>query len=137
MSEKTHILRRGVRPEPRTDTMMHCFAAVPRGSEEITATELERLGIQGGVVTKGGVSFTTDRTGLYRANLWLRTASRVLVTLAVTGGSPIARSAGNVISVPAPTTAFIPPATKPAARIAVASRGVTRWSLPGAIGRVG
>jgi len=81
-SEKTHILRRGVRPEPRPDPPMTCFAAVPRGAEEITAAELERLGFQGVVVAKGGVVFTADRAGLYRSNLWLRTASRVLVRLA-------------------------------------------------------
>jgi putative N6-adenine-specific DNA methylase len=82
MNDKTHILRRGARPEPRPDPAMPCFAAVPRGAEEITASELERLGIQETVVAKGGVSFTTDRAGLYRANLWLRTTSRVLVKLA-------------------------------------------------------
>ena len=80
--EKTHILRRGARPEPRPDPEMTCFTAVPRGAEEITAAELGRLGIQGAEVAKGGVAFTTGRAGLYRANLWLRTASRVLVRLA-------------------------------------------------------
>lgn len=79
---KTHILRRGARPEPRPDPEMTCFTAVPRGAEEITAAELGRLGIQGAEVAKGGVAFTTGRAGLYRANLWLRTASRVLVRLA-------------------------------------------------------
>ena len=79
---KTHILRRGARPEPRPDPEMTCFTAVPRGAEEITAAELGRLGIQGAEVAKGGVAFTTRRAGLYRANLWLRTASRVLVRLA-------------------------------------------------------
>ncbi len=80
--EKTHILRRGARPEPQPDPEMTCFTAVPRGAEEITAAELGRLGIQGAEVAKGGVAFTTGRAGLYRANLWLRTASRVLVRLA-------------------------------------------------------
>jgi putative N6-adenine-specific DNA methylase len=63
--------------------MLHfnCFAAVPRGVEELAAQELETLGISGAIVGKGGVAFVTDRTGLYRANLWLRTASRVLVKL--------------------------------------------------------
>ena len=81
-NEKTHILRRGACPEPRPDPSLPCFAAVPRGAEEITAAELERLGIQGAAVVKGGVAFAANRIGLYRANLWLRTASRVLVTLA-------------------------------------------------------
>jgi putative N6-adenine-specific DNA methylase len=60
-----------------------CFAAVPRGAEELTAHELERLGIGGAKAGKGGVSFVTSREGLYRANLWLRTASRVLLQLTV------------------------------------------------------
>ncbi|MEI6207474.1 MAG: THUMP domain-containing protein [Desulfuromonadales bacterium] len=62
---------------------LNCFAAVPRGAEELAAHELESLGIAGAIAGKGGVAFVTDRTGLYRANLWLRTASRVLVQLAV------------------------------------------------------
>lgn len=59
-----------------------CFAAVPRGAEELAASELEAIGITGASAGKGGVSFVTDRVGLYRGNLWLRTASRLLVQLA-------------------------------------------------------
>jgi len=81
MSEKSHILRRGVKPEQPPAVTLQCFAAVPRGSEEITAAELSALGIEGAVAGRGGVAFETDREGLYRANLWLRTASRVLVRL--------------------------------------------------------
>jgi putative N6-adenine-specific DNA methylase len=62
--------------------MLNCFAAVPRGAEELTAAELVVLGISDAKPGKGGVSFRTDRAGLYCANLWLRTASRVLVQLA-------------------------------------------------------
>jgi len=60
-----------------------CFAAVPRGAEEIAAAELLNMGIAGAQAGRGGVAFTTDRAGLYKANLWLRTASRVLVQLTV------------------------------------------------------
>lgn len=83
MSEKKHILRASPRPTPKPDLQMNCFAAVPRGSEEVAASELEALGIRTAKPGKGGVAFVTDRSGLYRANLWLRTASRVLVQLAV------------------------------------------------------
>jgi putative N6-adenine-specific DNA methylase len=62
---------------------LSCFAAVPRGAEELAAAELSTLGISDAIPGKGGVSFHTDRAGLYRANLWLRTASRVLVQLSV------------------------------------------------------
>ena len=63
--------------------LRHCFAAVPRGAEEVAAAELTALGIQQVNPGKGGVAFDADQVGLYRANLWLRTASRVLVQLAV------------------------------------------------------
>ncbi|MDD2735797.1 MAG: THUMP domain-containing protein [Desulfuromonadaceae bacterium] len=62
---------------------LNCFAAVPRGAEELAASELAALGIRDAKPGKGGVAFIADRAGLYRANLWLRTASRVLVQLAL------------------------------------------------------
>ncbi|MFA7059371.1 MAG: THUMP domain-containing protein [Pedobacter sp.] len=83
MQEKTHILRSGIRPAAIPDGTRNCFAAVPRGAEEVAALELEALGISEVRSSKGGVAFVTNRAGLYRANLWLRTASRVLVQLAV------------------------------------------------------
>jgi putative N6-adenine-specific DNA methylase len=83
MSDTSHILRKGIRPALPPDIPRECFAAVPRGAEEIAAAELESMGITGAVAGKGGVAFTCDRSGLYRANLWLRTASRVLVQLRV------------------------------------------------------
>jgi putative N6-adenine-specific DNA methylase len=82
MSEEMRIQRR----DPlslSTDRSCTCFAAVPRGAEEIAAAELQGLGVSGIQVGKGGVAFVADRAGLYKANLWLRTASRVLVQLAV------------------------------------------------------
>jgi len=82
MTEKTHIVRRKVRPEVQPDREMNCFAAVPRGAEEVCEQELRALGIEQVSAARGGVSFVADRAGLYRANLWLRSASRVLVKLA-------------------------------------------------------
>lgn len=80
MSEKNHIVRRKERSAPAA--RMDCFAAVPRGGEEVAAAELAALGIADPKVARGGVTFVTDQGGLYRANLWLRTASRILVKLA-------------------------------------------------------
>jgi len=92
---KNHILRRGRRPvaipssvatEKRQlppDIPRRCFAAVPRGAEELAAEELNRLGASDVNSGKGGVSFQADRKILYKSNLWLRTASRVLVQLSV------------------------------------------------------
>ena len=79
MDKPNHILR----PRKRVEETFNCFAAVPRGAEELAAAELAALEIQDAKPGKGGVAFITDRAGLYRANLWLRTASRVLVQLAL------------------------------------------------------
>ncbi|MDD2308613.1 MAG: THUMP domain-containing protein [Desulfuromonadaceae bacterium] len=78
-SQRTEI---AMNPVAQQDQILNCFAAVPRGAEELAAAELLDLGISDAKPGKGGVSFQTDRAGLYRANLWLRTASRVLVQLA-------------------------------------------------------
>lgn len=63
------------------DNRRSCFAAVPRGAEELTSDELKKLGINDVVSGRGGVAFSANRQELYLANLWLRTASRVLVQL--------------------------------------------------------
>ncbi|MDA8414244.1 MAG: THUMP domain-containing protein [Desulfobacteraceae bacterium] len=83
MSEEKHDQQRNSRPDAPLGSTSTCFAAVPRGAEEIAAAELQALGISGTQVGRGGVAFVTDRAGIYRANLWLRTASRVLLQLAV------------------------------------------------------
>ncbi|MDA8429020.1 MAG: THUMP domain-containing protein [Geobacteraceae bacterium] len=83
MSEKNNIPQMSEIPDPQPDTVWECFAAVPRGAEEIAAAELESVGVRSVHAGRGGVAFLADRAGLYRANLWLRTASRVLVQLTV------------------------------------------------------
>jgi putative N6-adenine-specific DNA methylase len=83
MNERTDNQRSSECPAQQPDIPQDCFAAVPRGAEDIAAAELEVLGAQSVRAGKGGVAFVADRAGLYRANLWLRTASRVLVQLAV------------------------------------------------------
>ena len=45
------------------------------------AAELEGLGIRTGPLATGGVPFTATTRQLYQANLWLRTATRVLLRL--------------------------------------------------------
>jgi len=59
---------------------MKLFAVSQPGIEEITFNELKELGIDGRVVP-GGVEFEGNLQELYRTNLWLRSASRVLVRL--------------------------------------------------------
>lgn len=56
----------------------HFFATCARGLEPVLAEELRRLGAEAVEPGRGGVSFAGDRAFLYRANLWLRTAIRVL-----------------------------------------------------------
>ncbi|HJQ52464.1 MAG TPA: hypothetical protein VJ825_01360 [Gemmatimonadaceae bacterium] len=59
---------------------LEIFASTAPGLESIAAGELKSLGIRG-KQEPGGVSFGGDVPELYRANLWLRTATRVLVRL--------------------------------------------------------
>lgn len=54
------------------------FAVSARGMEAVTAAELERLGAADVRPVVGGVHFSGDMRLLYRASLWLRTASRIL-----------------------------------------------------------
>jgi putative N6-adenine-specific DNA methylase len=60
--------------------MENFFAIIAPGMAELTAMELRLLGFQGSMVD-GGVAFNGDQQALYRANLHLRTASRVVVRL--------------------------------------------------------
>jgi putative N6-adenine-specific DNA methylase len=54
------------------------FATCGRGIESVLADELRGLGAAGVEPGRGGVAFRGDQAMLYRANLWLRTAIRVL-----------------------------------------------------------
>ena len=64
-------------------SQLQLFAVVAPGLEEVTAAELKALpGLSAITTTVGGVEFCGDLAALYRANLHLRTASRVLLRLA-------------------------------------------------------
>jgi len=56
-----------------------CFAITAPGLESIAAGELTALGMTPTDVSRGGVSWTGPIESVYRANLHMRTASRVLV----------------------------------------------------------
>src|SRR6266550_2666693 len=56
------------------------FASTAPGLESIAAGELKTLGLRGRQEI-GGVVFGGDLDRLYEANLWLRTASRIVVRL--------------------------------------------------------
>jgi putative N6-adenine-specific DNA methylase len=55
-----------------------CFAIAAPGLEPLVAAELDGLGLAG-TIEPGGVSWRAGLESIARANLWLRTASRVLV----------------------------------------------------------
>ncbi len=59
-------------------TRQRYFATCARGIEPALAGELRDLGAEAIEPGRGGVQFAGDRALLYRANLWLRTAIRVL-----------------------------------------------------------
>lgn len=67
-------------PHPATDSRFELFASTAPGLESIAAGELKALGLRGRQDI-GGVGFGGDLDRLYEANLWLRTASRVVVRL--------------------------------------------------------
>ncbi len=58
------------------------FATTAKGIESILAKELRVLGVQNVAPVSGGVHFEGSMRDMYRANLWLRTANRVLMQLA-------------------------------------------------------
>jgi putative N6-adenine-specific DNA methylase len=67
-------------PDTSSPSPLRIFASTAPGLESIAAGELKALGTRGRQEI-GGVAFTADLQRLYEANLWLRTASRVLVRL--------------------------------------------------------
>jgi putative N6-adenine-specific DNA methylase len=59
-----------------------CYAITAPGVEAVTAAELAALGIAPLKTEPGGVEFEAPLSAVYRANLELRTAGRILVRLA-------------------------------------------------------
>ena len=57
---------------------MRFFATCARGLEAVLADELRELKVHDVIPGRGGVQFAGDLATLYQANLWLRTAIRVL-----------------------------------------------------------
>ena len=61
---------------------MRFFATAAKGTAPLVAKELAAIGAQNIQSTVGGVHFEGGLETLYRANLWLRTANRVLMPIA-------------------------------------------------------
>ena len=68
-----------MKPQPETDFKM--IAKTIFGLEEVLSTELQRLGAKNVEIHNRAVSFTGDKGFMYKANLCLRTALRVLVPI--------------------------------------------------------
>lgn len=65
----------------RRRTLLHAYAVAAPGLESLVAGELSQLGITASA-EMGGVGFRGTLDTITRANLWLRTASRVVVRIA-------------------------------------------------------
>lgn len=63
------------------------FATTPKGLEQLLAEELSSLGAATVTETRAGVAFTGSLETAYRACLWSRLASRILLPLATFGAS--------------------------------------------------
>lgn len=68
-------------PAPESEPLS-LFAITAPGLEEITAAELRARGIVAPAIEAGGVAFTGTLNDVYEANLWLRTASRIVIRIA-------------------------------------------------------
>src|SRR3989304_3389419 len=58
---------------------MELIATAASGVEAVVKRELGALGYEARTVTPGRLLFTGDETAICRANLWLRSAERVLI----------------------------------------------------------
>ncbi len=65
-----------------SNSRQSCFVTCAPGLEPVVAAELRGLGFSPLRPEPGGVELQADRNHLYRANLWLRTATRVQVHIA-------------------------------------------------------
>lgn len=61
--------------------MYRAVATCAFGVESVLSFELRHLGMEDVEVHDGRVFFSADKTGIAKANIWLRTAERVLVVL--------------------------------------------------------
>ena len=67
---------------PDRSTPLALYAVTAPGLDPLTAAELAGLGLTPTIGEPGGVSFEASLDDLARANLWLRTASRILARVA-------------------------------------------------------
>jgi putative N6-adenine-specific DNA methylase len=86
---------------------LRCFAVAAPGLEGVVEHEVRALkGVRDVQPVSGGVEFGGDRALLYRANLWLRAATRVLVRLGEVEAREFARMRRRVSTLP--WSSFVP-----------------------------
>lgn len=93
------------------------FAVTTPGLEDICAHELRELGMADVEPLPGGVAFSGGIEDIYRANLWLRTAGRILLRLAVfrvRGWSDLSRQAAKI-----PWEVFLVPGAEAAVQVSL------------------
>ncbi len=96
-----------------------CLAVCAPGIEEICAAELAPLGLRVRRTFRGGVEFSATDRQLYAANLWSRTATRVVVRVArftARTFEELERHAGEVS-----WDAWVPDGTAPVVRVSATS----------------
>jgi putative N6-adenine-specific DNA methylase len=97
----------------------HALAVTPPGVELLTARELGALGVRVRRAFRGGVEFSANDRELYAANLWCRTATRVLVRVArfvATGFAELERELAAV-----PWERWVAPGAAPTVRVSSAA----------------
>ena len=92
----------------------HCLAICAPGLETFCATELGGLGIRIRRAFRGGVEFSASDRELYSANVWLRTATRVVVRVAQFEASGFAELEHHVREVA--WERWVPPGCSPLVR---------------------
>src|SRR5580704_757553 len=65
-----------------TAVRRQCLAVCPPGVEQVCAAEIAALGVRVRRTLWGGVEFSATDRQLYAANLWSRTANRIVVRVA-------------------------------------------------------
>jgi len=65
----------------RSESKMKIIAKTSYGLEEVLAEEIRQLGIKEVEVVTRAVIFEGTKEELYKANLWLRTANRLIVPI--------------------------------------------------------
>src|SRR5947207_3019798 len=85
---------------PPSHKHMRFFAVVAPGLESALEKELLTLDVAEPAVTVGGIEFSGDLGDLYRANLTLRTATRILVRLGCVKARDFVRLRKRVAELP-------------------------------------